>query len=152
MTYSPDTNHLAQLINGQEIRFGPCSYNLIIDNKEIPQLWIGEHHVWSDDSEILVVQEWLSENPLETRPVFINPKLWEIAFLKSDLGWTKDFYFHDLHFYYKSEISRAGGPIMKYRSINRYAVRAWHSIDLLKSTSSRELSLIKKPIKRWPLF
>ncbi|NPV08326.1 MAG: hypothetical protein HPY83_10260 [Anaerolineae bacterium] len=57
---SPDGHHIARLRYAQEIRFGPACYNLSLDSYDFGRRIFGEPCLWSPDSSLVAVQEWLT--------------------------------------------------------------------------------------------
>lgn len=75
---SPDMRHRARLAFSGEVRFGPPYYVLSVDDDTFAQRIFGGAHLWSPQSDLLAVQEWLtldySEGPI-TALVLIDVRL-----------------------------------------------------------------------------
>ena len=73
---SPNTLIIGQLIYQNEIRFGPPYYSLFIqDLGWLSGRFFGNLYLWSDDSNYLALQEWVTINEAEgpwTRLLLIN--------------------------------------------------------------------------------
>lgn len=73
---SPDGRWRAELVLAGEIRFGPCYYALQLNGRTLADRIFGEPLVWSEDSRLLAVQEWLTIDygiGPRTRTLLIRP-------------------------------------------------------------------------------
>lgn len=57
---SPDGRQTAYFALGGEVRFGPLYFALSVGGHSFGQRIFGDAHLWSPDSAMLAVQEWLT--------------------------------------------------------------------------------------------
>lgn len=57
---SPDGRHTAYFALGGEVRFGPLYFVLSVGGHSFGERIFGDAHLWSADSRMLAVQEWLT--------------------------------------------------------------------------------------------
>ncbi|MCP4139351.1 MAG: hypothetical protein GY755_03510 [Chloroflexi bacterium] len=57
---SPNNQHKLRLSYESEIRFGPRYYQAYLDERVMRNRFFGHEYLWSQDSRLLVLQEWLS--------------------------------------------------------------------------------------------
>ncbi|ABW19410.1 hypothetical protein [Alkaliphilus oremlandii] len=76
-----------KLINVGEVRFGPSYYELMINGILLKNRIFGDDLYWSDDKNLIVIQEWLtldySKGPI-TRPFIINTTNLKYSFLSEE--------------------------------------------------------------------
>lgn len=96
---SPDGRHELVLENVGEVRFGPPYFSASIGGRQLGSRLFGDAVKWSDDSQLVAVQEWLSleysAGP-KTKLVLINAAtLTEADIVVVDGGFVRGVGFHD---------------------------------------------------------
>lgn len=61
---SPDGAHTVALTTIGHVRWGPTFHRLEVDDRQFKDLIVGGEVLWSDDSRFVVLQEWLTTDPM----------------------------------------------------------------------------------------
>lgn len=96
---SPNGCHYVKLTYAGEVRFGPCYFNLVVDDRSFGERIFGQCALWSPDSSIVCLQEWhtldYTAGPL-TSLLLVRPADWTYySFQRVTKGFASPDYFVD---------------------------------------------------------
>ena len=129
---SPDGRHRAVLEIAGDIRFGPPYFNLKIDDWDFAERVFGDVYLWSGDSTLFAIQEWLTtsfqEGPQTALTLFDLSSQEECRVSGADKGFIVPLSFEDNVLIYKKEYLGTG--IIREFEIDFRSLNRWKKIEI----------------------
>jgi hypothetical protein len=127
---SPNTQHTAKFGFSGEVRFGPPYYVLSVDDYSFGQRTFGSAHLWSQSSNLLAAQEWLtldySEGPITALVIIDVNRGREATVARSAKRFLVPEAFDDSIIRYREE--NAGLGLAKHFDMDITKIKGWKAL------------------------
>jgi hypothetical protein len=130
---SPDGVHHARLTCVGDILFGPPYYSLVVDGLSFGERIFGEKLVWSPDSTMLAVQEWLtidfSQGP-QTALLLVDlagSREARVARIEKGFVLPREFALPTLHY----AIDHDDGGARRNRALDLGSIDSWEPVSFV---------------------
>ena len=127
---SPDGRHTAVLEIAGDVRFGPPYFSLKVDDRDFRKRVFGDACLWSDDSNLFAIQEWLTtsyqDGPKTALTLFDLPNHAECRVSWADRGFIVPAAFEDNLLVYKKQY--LGKGITKEFEMDLRSLKRWKKI------------------------
>jgi hypothetical protein len=132
MNDSPNSNHSANLIYENEIRFGPAYCRLELNGQLLSNRLFGQKLKWSPCSTFLALEEWLTTDYIQgpkTRLFLVNVEEYNYSeFRPINKGFVKKVSFDNGNVKYVKEFPATGNSLEAEVEISK--IKNWSKIGL----------------------